>query len=324
MAKIDVKIEFWRNRLLDLGKRNRLINCPASKQGGRVSRSSIAIKVPAVSELWEQFYNGGEPLVFPSVNEPQTDEDDNNETSFSTNNSITNQSPKETQKTLRNLMQKAKTFTEEKGLNALYLAFGFLVWKESVDKGAEIRSPLLLVPVQLTQNDLFSPFVLSRHDDEIVPNHALIQKLLSDFGISIPDYSDEVGLQDYIGKVREACTSMNCVINIEADLSLFSFLKINMYQDLGKNAEEIKKHPLIKAISGDSSDITRDSIQISKFDHDAVEPQEVLCVVDSDSSQQDAIQLAKRGVSFVLQGPPGTGKSQTITNIIAELLSDGK
>ena len=32
----------------------------------------------------------------------------------------------------------------------------------------------------------------------------------------------------------------------------------------------------------------------------------------------------KRGASFVLQGPPGTGKSQTITNIIAELLAQGK
>ena len=240
MEKIDVKIEFWQNRLLDLGKRNRLINCPISKQGGRVSRSSIAINAPTVAELWEQFSNGVKPLVFPSVVEPQNDENDSNVFSVSTGNSITNQSPKETQKTLRNLMQKAKTFTEEKGLNALYLAFGFLIWKESIDKSVEIRSPLLLVPVQLTQDDLFSPFVLSRHDDEIVPNYTLIQKLFSDFGITIPDYSDDMSLHDYIGKVSEACTSMNCVINIEVELSLFSFLKINMYQDLGKNAEEKK------------------------------------------------------------------------------------
>ncbi len=34
--------------------------------------------------------------------------------------------------------------------------------------------------------------------------------------------------------------------------------------------------------------------------------------------------MAKAGKSFVLQGPPGTGKSQTITNIIAECLSDEK
>ena len=41
-------------------------------------------------------------------------------------------------------------------------------------------------------------------------------------------------------------------------------------------------------------------------------------------SKQEAIEAAKRGVSFVLQGPPGTGKSQTIANIIAESLMAGK
>ena len=46
--------------------------------------------------------------------------------------------------------------------------------------------------------------------------------------------------------------------------------------------------------------------------------------MDADSSQLEAIYHAKKGHSFVLQGPPGTGKSQTITNIIAECLAEGK
>ena len=41
-------------------------------------------------------------------------------------------------------------------------------------------------------------------------------------------------------------------------------------------------------------------------------------------SQQYAIELSRRGVSFCLQGPPGGGKSQTITNIIAQALADGR
>ena len=46
--------------------------------------------------------------------------------------------------------------------------------------------------------------------------------------------------------------------------------------------------------------------------------------MSADSSQQDAILYSKNNISFVMQGPPGTGKSQTITNIIAEALADGK
>jgi very-short-patch-repair endonuclease len=55
-----------------------------------------------------------------------------------------------------------------------------------------------------------------------------------------------------------------------------------------------------------------------------VDPVQCLQVLDADSSQQQAIELAKAGGSFVLQGPPGTGKSQTIANIIAELLGLGR
>ena len=47
-------------------------------------------------------------------------------------------------------------------------------------------------------------------------------------------------------------------------------------------------------------------------------------VSDADCSQIAAIRMAKQGKNFVLEGPPGTGKSQTVTNIIAELLYDGK
>ena len=44
----------------------------------------------------------------------------------------------------------------------------------------------------------------------------------------------------------------------------------------------------------------------------------------ADSSQMVAIAQAAAGQSFVLHGPPGTGKSQTITNMIANALYNGK
>src|SRR5690606_38443707 len=47
-------------------------------------------------------------------------------------------------------------------------------------------------------------------------------------------------------------------------------------------------------------------------------------VVDSDSSQTVAIEWVRANRSLVIQGPPGTGKSQSITNIIATAVLDGK
>ena len=44
----------------------------------------------------------------------------------------------------------------------------------------------------------------------------------------------------------------------------------------------------------------------------------------ADSSQQYAISRAVNGESFVLRGPPGCGKTQTLSNIAAALIKDGK
>lgn len=47
-------------------------------------------------------------------------------------------------------------------------------------------------------------------------------------------------------------------------------------------------------------------------------------IYDADSSQHSAIIDAVKGKNLIIEGPPGTGKSQTITNIIAALINDGK
>lgn len=47
-------------------------------------------------------------------------------------------------------------------------------------------------------------------------------------------------------------------------------------------------------------------------------------VLDADSSQLAVLNEVKKGKNLVVEGPPGTGKSQTIVNIIAELLAQNK
>ena len=47
-------------------------------------------------------------------------------------------------------------------------------------------------------------------------------------------------------------------------------------------------------------------------------------VVPADASQVAAVARARRGGSLVIQGPPGTGKSQTITNLIADYVAEGR
>lgn len=319
---IDQKVEIWKNKLLDLGKRNRLINYRETR------RSTLSIKTPEIYDLWESFVENNNPIKFPYYREPQEEIDveyDINNDFLTSSDVVTNQNVKELQRTLRNLRNKAKMVIEEQGINTLYLAFGFLKWSEANHSTEQMVSPLLLVPVRLTVESISAPFVLQMTDDEIVVNPALKYKMENDFGLIFPEFDEDQGLQNYLNAVQKSIKNNNWEIAPEVGLSLFSFLKINMYSDLDKNKENIVSNPIVRTIAGDASAIQHIPEELNDYDFDKkLKPVDVFQVVDADSSQQEAILYAKKGISFVLQGPPGTGKSQTITNIIAECLADGK
>lgn len=321
MVVIDIRIDKWKKRLLDLGKRNRLINYKDSK------RSNIKIISPELADFYTSLVINGSNLKFPYSNDEEYDEiDEESNSSVYEGDIQTNHTIKEQQKTLRNLRDKAKTAREEQGVNILYLSFGFLKWKESLDSEQIITSPIVLVPVILTLESITSPFVLSLHEDEIVVNPTLIYKLENDFGINLPEFDDhEDDITEYLNRIYQIALKNQWNVALETGLSLLSFLKINMYKDLEKNKDMIEAHPVIKALSGDITQIENLSEEYNNYDHDnKIKPIDTYQIMDADSSQQDAILYSKKGISFVLQGPPGTGKSQTITNIIAESLADGK
>ncbi len=321
MANIDQRIDKWKKRLLDLGKRNRLINYRETK------RSNIRIISPEIGNLYSRLVLKEELLGFPY----SIEEDFENSSEIELNTTVkgdllTDRNIREQQKTLRNLRSKAKTAIEEQGVNILYVAFGFLQWYESTASSQLITSPVVLVPVNLILKSIADPFMLGLHDDEIVVNPTLLFKLENDFGLSIPEFEGEDNhIVKYLDQIKSIVNKNKWDVTFDVGLSLFSFLKINMYNDLEKNKNKIVANPIIKAIAGDKSSVQSLPEEYNNFDHDKnTKPIDTFQVVDADSSQQDAILFSKKGISFVLQGPPGTGKSQTITNIIAEGLADGK
>lgn len=317
---LERRIEGWKKSLLDMGKRNRLLNYRDTK------RSNIRIITPDFEELYKKLVLEERELSFPfSYFYEEEDEEETNEKVIP-GDITTNRSIGEQQKTLKSLRDKARTAIEEQGVNVLYVAFGFLNWTESPDSKWELVSPLILVPVTLSIESLTSPYVLKIHEDEIVINPTLAYKLENDFGICLPEFDPhESDIAEYLNCIQNLIVVNGWSIKQECGLSLFSFLKMNMYSDLDAHSEKIQNNPILKALAGDLSEIKNVPEELNDYDHDKNEkPINIFQVVDADSSQQDAILYSKQGISFVLQGPPGTGKSQTITNIIAEALADGK
>lgn len=318
--KLHSRIEIWKKLLLDFGKRNRLINFLEGK------RSNVRIMTPSFDRLWELVVVNEKEIVFPYAKKVQVD--DEGEEVYETlikGDIETNKPIGDLQKTLKALRYKANTSIEEQGINTLYLTFGMLKWKERDDSAQVFASPIILVPVRLLIKSLITPYRLALHDDEIVINPTLSHKLNNDFGIIMPDFdSTQDSPAEYIEKLLHKVENKGWEVERSTHLTNLSFLKINMYKDLERNEEKINANPVIAALAGEQDPI-QVSEELNNYDHDRqIRPIDTFQVVDADSSQQDAVLLSKKGASFVLQGPPGTGKSQTITNIIAEAIADGK
>lgn len=339
------KLDKWADLLLDTGKRNNLINFKDT----RVSTAEVLF--PPSDVLFEKIDGTAAFEVFdPKIIDEDDDFAENlaseqlqiavpEETDVSDSKAsfIAQYSGKIKRQnqillynaatnpltTIKKIDKKAREFIEETGVNVAYMAFGFIHWKESDSSNFVFRAPVLLIPIQLEQASAVDPYFIKSTEDDIIVNPTFAYKMDAEYGVKLPDYSDE-GLTAYLEKVRRLVSKLQWTVSSECKIGIFSFLKINMYRDLKDNAATILANQNVRQLLGepvDSRGIGEEFGASSVISDPLIE---LHSVVDADSSQIEAIEMAKSGKSFVLQGPPGTGKSQTITNIIAECLSDGK
>ena len=94
--------------------------------------------------------------------------------------------------------------------------------------------------------------------------------------------------------------------------------------DVWPEGKQPSDHPVLSCLLGDGFGDEPPIVADGTHLDSVIAPGEVKFVRDADSSQTLAILEARGGRNLVIQGPPGTGKSQTITNIVSELLGQGK
>ncbi|MFN6200701.1 MAG: DUF4011 domain-containing protein [Aphanizomenon sp.] len=242
---------------------------------------------------------------------------------------ITHQIGNEQLKRLNKLRLEARKSFEERGVNSLFLALGTLTWYDKDKPEDALLSPLILVPVTLIKEPKRDVYKISVLEEDIALNPTLAQKLKQTFGIELPEIDAIQGISynELINQIRQLLVEQKTwQIKENVFLSLFSYAKAAMVRDIIENESLIFDHPILQAISGDLTNYQSnytEPLPASALDSQ-VKPERIFQILDADSSQQVVIEAAKAGSSFVVQGPPGTGKSQTIVNMIAELIGDGK
>ncbi|MBO0907787.1 DUF4011 domain-containing protein [Arthrobacter sunyaminii] len=232
------------------------------------------------------------------------------------------------QSRMRNLAYKARTLVEETGANNLYLALGSLVW--SLD-GKELRSPLVLVPVLLSPTSKQGPYELVLDEaGGSTPNYCLLEKLRMEHGLDIPELAEPeeddsgIDLDAALGAVRAAIQKKGLPFRVEptVDLSILQFAKFRLWKDLDEHWEELSQNPLVKHLIHTPTEPFPESVTADTEQN--LDELAARVPIPADSSQLHAIAEAVAGKTFVLEGPPGTGKSQTITNLLTRAVADGK
>jgi very-short-patch-repair endonuclease len=353
-ARLAATIDNWKRRLLDVSKRNRALNFKPTK----VTTVTIVDEQPA--EVFRQLYIQGQqmrfkpapqkatPLFAATQPQEQVEEDTDaldpaldfvpyDATSLTeqyTDDILqTASSPEKLDQSLRRIDEQARASLEEQGVNTLFLALGVLHYKESAVSEEVFRAPLIMLPVELNRKSARTGYTVKATDNEPIVNPALAEYLRRGFGLTLPDLPDlatlpdDYDLQQFFIDTSAAVASQNSwQVKRDIYLAFFSFQKFIMYKDLEANLAAFSSHPLIQQIilrSGTSIRALPEEIRAAHLDEEFA-PERTAQVTNADSSQLRAILAVSRDHNLVIEGPPGTGKSQTITNLIAQALSQNK
>ncbi len=338
----ETRVDMWQRKLLDLTKRNPLLN---------VKSSALKLFCPDLGTL-EDMLAADQTFSFVAADEtPLVDKERSTEVfrlstgedlhrefalqQLDNKKLIVNDTMKRKDAKLVELLRKAKNDLEEGGTNTLFLAIGMLRWRETPESEKSFRAPLILLPVKLERRSAQAKVMLRQlPDEEPIFNLTLLEMLQRDYDINLdqlrnelPEDESGVDVEGIWNIVRAAIQDQPGFIVVEEIvLGSFSFAKYLMWKDLRDRTELLKQSPFVDhlvdrptdAYNQETSFVTRDEVD------DKINPESFYAPLNCDSSQMVAVEASSHPQDFVLEGPPGTGKSETIANIICHNLAQGR
>ena len=333
----------WQRKLLDLSLRNNLLNFKSGKKALKLDAPDPGLLEDLMSDGKEikllprpDLMDGNDPRS-QAIHEGRDRENLRRQFAIDALNRrevFIELAKDELEARMVDLYRNARTTLQEGGANTLFLALGFLTWNRVDKVDVKYSAPLILIPVALNRRSVRSGFTMTLSDDEPRFNPTLIEMLRQDFqlNLNIADGElprDDAGLD--IAKIWKLVSSAvkdikGWEVSEEVVLSTFSFAKYLMWVDLVERTDQLRQNPVVKHLIDTPRDPYPSGTSFPSprsLDKD-FEPERTFCPLPSDSSQLSAVMAAARGKDFVLIGPPGTGKSQTISNLIAQCLAEGK
>lgn len=339
---VSAQYELLRKKLIDTGLRNRMLNFKLSRSSG------VSVEREDPDQIFQMLVADGKKMYFTgqtdnekkdatetdpylaseldlfALSEPESIKIDQLDNKLNT--------PHDSQVLGRRLLKTsrdAQELYEETGINVLYLALGGLKWSPSPEAQESHVAPLVFVPVIL-ERDNNGRFGIRYSGEDLGDNLSLRVKLKDEFGIDLPIFQENDSIADYASLVAKICGAKPgwSVDSTMIVLGFFQFNKLVMYEDLKVEAWPESLTPIqdkdLLSILGEGYSYAGATISEDQNLDEVRLPAESKEIYSCDSSQTLAMIRALEGHSMVIEGPPGTGKSQTIANLVAEYVAQGK
>lgn len=332
------KLDIWERKLLDFSLRNQLLNIS-------LRRRAIQFISFDIDRIEDHLQDGQEYAILPK---PEV------EFRFDTTERLvrskllapqlgklisndidhyrlhTYHTQRETTEIAKNIYRATRNAIEETGANSLFLSIGTLRWYENPLSETPRYAPILLLPVEMVYKK--GNYYIRTRDEEITLNITLVEFLRQSYGIrfkelgNLPKDDHGVDVKLIFAIIRDALREQKrWDVEEECILGTFSFSKFLMWNDIHSHREQLMQNNIISSLVANRLTWIPEPVTDNLKDIDAsVSPSEIALPVAVDSSQMAAVIEAGKAHSFILYGPPGTGKSQTITNLIANALYQGK
>lgn len=238
-------------------------------------------------------------------------------------------------KTTQDIRRIARGNWEERGIRTLYLAIMKVTWR-SPDAGRPPEAPVILLPISIESRTRNGDLQLERAGNPRI-NPVLLHALARESEHTPTelyklDERDDLEIVLYLQQVaRELAAFGKNVPGFQLGgfklLGNFSFQKLVLWNELNQPSPKLYEHDVIAALANSLEGKQKLQAMMQPIDlrdFDKLPPESEFLILDADSSQQRVITAVLQGQSGVIQGPPGTGKSQTIANLLATLVADGK
>lgn len=247
---------------------------------------------------------------------------------------------------ISNLSRQSDLYKRDTGIDGLYMGFPFLLFQDRLSYRLPRIAPLLLWPIKLVQDvgERSKYRVSFDHEREEVRINPALENILGKAEFQRWVQTMEALLTEPLLQHADVMDRLSTLAQVlpyegiqpipvsfdiqpgQAKLACAAvFFHVNFIgQAIGEELRQLKHMPLHG--TGLATLLRLNEAQAQEHIGPTTRrPEEQrFLTVQSDPSQEDAIDAARAGEGLSIEGPPGTGKSQTIVNMVADAIGCGK